>query len=277
MELILVIRGAGVLQMYGESLELEQGMIVLFNREDAHEITGGPNGIDVLGIQISPDFLYGYLRGMSALNFEKRDLKSVLDCECFKHIYESLIGMALSYFSGEKYFELKCVSCIAELLRVLYQRVPLTELTKQKSNKRIAVNTRRDRICAIIDDSYQHSLTLEAIAEREGITPAHLSHIFKESMGINFRSYLNNVRFEHAYRILHNPKKSILDIAIESGFSDQKYLAAIFKKRFNCTPSQFRSRHIYPAIHAGQLVNALQTDYSEAESIVLLEMALRSE
>ncbi len=66
----------GKINVYMEEhhdLENEQGMIVLFNREDAHEITGGPNGIDVLGIQISPDFLLGWENG---------GLKKAAEAEC---------------------------------------------------------------------------------------------------------------------------------------------------------------------------------------------------
>lgn len=79
----------------------------------------------------------------------------------------------------------------------------------------------------------------------------YVSHLFKDALGIGFQEYVREKRFEHALFLLSSTDKSILDICMESGFSDLRYMTAVFRKKFGCTPKEYRRQH--PALPANTI------------------------
>jgi AraC-like DNA-binding protein len=71
----------------------------------------------------------------------------------------------------------------------------------------------------------------------------YVSHLFKNILGISFQEYLKEKRFEHALELLNTTSKTILDIAIESGFSDLRYMTKAFREKYGCTPKEYRRQH----------------------------------
>ena len=58
--------------------------------------------------------------------------------------------------------------------------------------------------------------------------------------GSTFIEYLNYVRISHAERLLYRTDRSVLDVAMDVGFSSVSYFNRIFKRFRNCTPNDFR-------------------------------------
>ena len=83
-------------------------------------------------------------------------------------------------------------------------------------------------------------MSLEILAKVFGYTPAYLSRMFQKYAGINFKSYLQNIRVERAYRELESTEREIGDIALEYGFPNSKALSRAFKNRYGILPSEFR-------------------------------------
>ena len=111
--------------------------------------------------------------------------------------------------------------------------------------KHINFESYLNRIHTVIEYTYRHyheKIALETIAEMTEISLYRLSHFIKESLGISYRDFLQNVRFEKALKLLKNTETSIKDIAIESGFSDHKYLNKLMKERFNMTVLNYRKK-----------------------------------
>jgi AraC family L-rhamnose operon regulatory protein RhaS len=55
--------------------------------------------------------------------------------------------------------------------------------------------------------------------------------------------YLNQHRLDRAARQLRQePSASVTDIAFRNGFNASQYFATCFRKRFGCTPQDYRRR-----------------------------------
>jgi Response regulator containing CheY-like receiver domain and AraC-type DNA-binding domain len=93
---------------------------------------------------------------------------------------------------------------------------------------------------AYINDHYNQSLTLDMVANHAGLNPAYFSTLFKKEMGVNFSTYLNNLRIDHAKLLLKNSNLSLINIAVELGFDNQSYFTNVFKKVTGITPKQYR-------------------------------------
>ena len=70
-----------------------------------------------------------------------------------------------------------------------------------------------------IKENYTEDLSLETLAEIFGYSPAYLSRMFQKYAGINYKSYLQGIRLEYAYRELLETNHTISDTALNNGLS----------------------------------------------------------
>ncbi len=90
-------------------------------------------------------------------------------------------------------------------------------------------------------------LSLKALAKKLNIHYNHLSQIINEHFGLNFNDFINSYRIEAAKVRLTDPrgsKKTILEIAYETGFYSKSVFNTAFKKFSGQTPSQYRKENV---------------------------------
>lgn len=93
-----------------------------------------------------------------------------------------------------------------------------------------------------IDDNYTEIDSIDVIAEHFHITKYHLCRIFKKNTGLTVINYINKLKVEHVKQLLlSHKKKSVTDIAIESGFNSPIYMSRIFKQITGLSPSEYRN------------------------------------
>lgn len=91
-----------------------------------------------------------------------------------------------------------------------------------------------------IEKDYSQKLTLEALAREACLSAPYFSRLFSKQLDMSFSDYLSNVRLRHVQDLLVHTDKSIMEIAMETGFCHGDYLATQFKARIGMTPSKFR-------------------------------------
>lgn len=94
-----------------------------------------------------------------------------------------------------------------------------------------------------IDSNYFEPLTLVDIAQKLNFSPQYVSMSFKKSTGNNVMTYLNEVRLKACTNELRTTKKSIVDIALDNGFSTVVTFNRDFKKKFDLTPTEYRKNN----------------------------------
>ena len=120
-----------------------------------------------------------------------------------------------------------------------------------------------------INNHFQEKISLADIAQKEDLSIAYLSRFFKTQIGQSFQSYINALRLEHAIFLLTNTNKTILDISIESGFSDLKYMTKAFSEKFNMTAGEYRRLHQGNSLISGISglgVNDTNVTFSDSEA-----------
>ena len=93
-----------------------------------------------------------------------------------------------------------------------------------------------------IGSHYTQDISLGEVADEIHLSKSHLSRIFQKQTGTGFAGYVNALRLNLAKTLLENTKKSILDVALECGFSSANILNANFKNAYGCTPGAYRQR-----------------------------------
>lgn len=104
------------------------------------------------------------------------------------------------------------------------------------------VNRLISKTFRIIEDEYMNNISLEYIAEKLYVSPAHLSRLFKKHTGKNFIDFLKEYRLKKARDLLKNTNIRINEIAKMVGYDSASYFTTIFHKYYNTTPAQFREK-----------------------------------
>ncbi|MBE6601712.1 MAG: AraC family transcriptional regulator [Ruminococcaceae bacterium] len=85
---------------------------------------------------------------------------------------------------------------------------------------------------------FRENPTLSETAAHVGYAPSYFSAIFKKEVGMGFKEYVDNLRFDYAKKLVRHAELSIIEICRESGFDDYPNFIRRFQKRFGASPVQ---------------------------------------
>lgn len=108
-----------------------------------------------------------------------------------------------------------------------------------KSNKSL---DRLKGLLKYVETNYQEKISIADAARICSFSQSHFMKFFKTSMGVPFTDYLNDYRITMASRLLTSSSDTIANIAAETGFENLSYFNRIFKRKYRCTPTEFRKR-----------------------------------
>ena len=86
-------------------------------------------------------------------------------------------------------------------------------------------------------------LTNESVAEMSGYTRWHLQREFKRIAGFQLGQFMRNLRLNVASTLLTTTDRSIMDIAIHAGYSEQQTFTRAFSQKFGIAPDKYRKAH----------------------------------
>lgn len=240
-ELLCLIDGLATIHKKDKSINIKKGDILLVHPYEPHEIDTADKQATFLIIQVSNHFLHEYTT-IQSIVFEKSVLTDTMNSEQKKFIWDILLSTASVYLSEGKMFGAKCLVSVTNLVCHFLKYVPYSYYTQADFITKQRLLNRINRITLYIENNYEKEIHLNDIAKLERITPTYVSQFFTKNFGITFQEYLNNIRFEHALRLLSSTNLSLYNIAISSGFSDPKYLTKISLKKLGCTAKELRKR-----------------------------------
>ena len=100
-----------------------------------------------------------------------------------------------------------------------------------------------------------------------GMNETHFMSSFKHITGVSFMKYLNQYRIQQAQYLLVRTDRSIADISLDTGYCDQSYFGAVFRKLAGTTPAAYRRRYRRPQVLEKRQSNQIRED-AEVESVM---------
>jgi len=98
------------------------------------------------------------------------------------------------------------------------------------------------RIESFISDNYaDFNLNISTIADQMGLSAKYISKIFKMQVGYGLLNYINFIRIQKAKELINAGGKSINDIALEVGYSNQRTFRRAFQRVEGINPSEYLS------------------------------------
>ena len=83
-------------------------------------------------------------------------------------------------------------------------------------------------------------MTLCSLSHKLGYSEFYTTRKFREISGIQFRDYLRYRKLAFALKEVRDSKKSLLEIALNYGFSSHEAFTRAFKEIYGVTPSEYR-------------------------------------
>ena len=174
----------------------------------------------VLSLEEFRSFLSEIRKGQRLIHFDTEEQKKV----------ELLIRVTLEEQSGEYNFTVQMKrSALYMLLTMIFR--------KMSEYSRFSVD---NELIEYLNTHFTERLTAEMLAELCGYTKEHFSRKFKQYTGMNFCSYLTDLRLTYAEKLLLTTEKTVDEIMEENGFTSRGEFFRKFRQKFGETPLQFR-------------------------------------
>jgi AraC family transcriptional regulator, regulatory protein of adaptative response / methylated-DNA-[protein]-cysteine methyltransferase len=97
-----------------------------------------------------------------------------------------------------------------------------------------------ERALRLINNGALDDTSVEALAERLGIGPRHLSRLFKKYLGASPAQVARTGRVQRAKRLLDETKLPMTEIALRSGFRSLRRFNAVFADVYKRPPTAIR-------------------------------------
>src|SRR3984893_18386836 len=90
-------------------------------------------------------------------------------------------------------------------------------------------------------------LHVSTLAAESGYSRSHFLRTFRAAMGYSPHQWLTRLRVEQAKTILRQNSNSLIDIALDCGFSSHAHLSNTFRRIVGVTPSEYRRTQSRPS------------------------------
>ena len=147
-----------------------------------------------------------------------------------------LLADANEGFSTERLYTEYLAQALA--VRMLYQGKQTRPETKSRSVSALPRHVLRRVIERM--RCFDSDLSLQALANESGYSRVHFVRLFRAATGYSPHNYLLNLKLERAQESLKNPSMSLIDIALDCGFSSHSHMSRLFHKIVGVTPSAYR-------------------------------------
>lgn len=214
---------------------LHPGEFMLVNSNEIHSIRS-PKSNKTIVLQIPLSTFEKYYTDERFIYFSHS--ARLQDEEVMK-----LIGdMYHTYTEKRCGYELKVQGQFYMLVYLLVTKYRKTQVSPElvRHSRKL---TRLSGITEYMKDNYTKELSLESLAKTFGYSPTYLSRMFQKYAKTNYKTYLDNIRLEHAFKDLTNTELPIGEIAINNGFANSKAFAKVFKDKYGMLPRDFRKRN----------------------------------
>lgn len=129
------------------------------------------------------------------------------------------------------------------LIQELVIRILQTE-TKSMYLKKSFTDSNNDRLSFVIKyirENITEDLSIDILSEKAYMSESSFYRTFKHEIGATPNDFIIEERLKIAESMLRNPRVSIKEAYLASGFNSFSYFCRIFKKKKNLSPSEFKS------------------------------------
>lgn len=247
-----IIQGSILYKTNHHEFTLKKGDGIFVNSGTLHHLQPleSPAGTALRTQFFDQSFLAGYPGSIYDVKYivpvqETKSLDAVplyLDNPSHAGMLEKIRKCEEICLNKEPFFELRIRSIFSELWETVYSWAQ-----EQKRNEKAydpAEDERIKQMLSLIRERYGEKITVADLALTAHISERECYRIFQNILGITPGNFMEITRLQKAQELLRYTSKSILEIALETGFGTSSYFCKTFKAYHHITPNQYRKMEV---------------------------------
>jgi AraC family transcriptional regulator len=84
-------------------------------------------------------------------------------------------------------------------------------------------------------------ISVETLAGLVELSPFHFSRVFKQATGMSPLQFVTRERITRAQQLIRETSRSLIQVALEVGYTSPSHFARVFRRVTGMTPTEFRS------------------------------------
>ena len=96
------------------------------------------------------------------------------------------------------------------------------------------------RATEFLNDNLASKIRLRDVANKCELSVSHFARSFKETFGVSLHRWLIQKRLTYAQHLLLKTDDPLMDVALQSGFSDQASFTRTFTQTFGVSPGRWK-------------------------------------
>lgn len=170
---------------------------------------------------------------------------------CSGGVYASI---DLSLYLVEKFcgdeVALKCAkSLLVSMPRIRQSGYAVVPLSRPHSDDKIK------EIEDYLRERFDRDASIDALADRIGMSPRNFIRRFKASTGRLPGAYIQTLRVSVAKELLEHGATSIQAVCSKAGYEDIAFFRSVFKRHTGMTPAEYRGRFAHMSFDRGELAS----------------------
>ena len=133
------------------------------------------------------------------------------------------------------YYRTTAKAEFALLLSTLAVRHPASDKGPLKPDSRNLLLSKK--VIQLVHQEFASALTLDSISKELAFHPHYICHVFRETTGLSFLSYLNRFRCMQAQKLLRSGA-AVKEAAMACGFETPSYFTRTYKRYIGRLPSE---------------------------------------
>jgi AraC family transcriptional regulator len=129
------------------------------------------------------------------------------------------------------------------IVAAMVARLSLLSSQYAPAHRGLGLTTRQLRnVNDFIEDNLARQIRLSELATVTGLSPSQFGRAFKASIGTTPHQWHLSARIESAKRLLLDRRAALVDIALDTGFSEQSHFTRAFRAATGFSPGEWRRR-----------------------------------
>lgn len=245
LEIVYVFEGSIRMGINSETRILKAGDMAICSSGDIHYYDSKDSSSKIMMVIFNPS-LIGFPGGWP-LNvrltspFIEKIIATREEEVCINNRLSLILQELMNEYNQKlEYHEQVIIGLLHEWSGLILRHVPSDKINPQKDKRRITNMKIMQGVLEYLDVNYMHPITLADAARQANMSLFYFSRFFKSLSGMSYIAYLSNIRVNQAEQLLLTTDKTILDIALECGFTNIRTFNRVFKQIKQRTPSELR-------------------------------------